>query len=534
MAGENVNFYLLMNGVEPVWIQRAEPEKKKGKKEKKEDKKEEEVRVAPIVSDPNEAQFGDLQMIQSRYKTDRKWASLRDVNGSKVGSQLWIRARISTMRAKGKTCFMLIRQGIFTAQAVMFAGEGTPLEMVKYSQKLPVETVIDILAEVKAVEKPISSATQSDVELAVLKIFGVSIATTQLPFQLVDASRSEKEIEEAEAKGEKMVRVNPDTRLDNRVLDLRTPANHSIFRLQSAVSHFFREFFLLNEFVEIHSPKIIPGVSEGGANVFRLKYFDNPACLAQSPQLYKQMGVLADLFRVFEIGPVFRAEDSNTHRHLTEFVGLDFEMEIKEHYHEVLDVLGDCFIYIFDRINEHFQAELSVINKQYPFEPLRYLKKTLVIHHPDAIRMLREAGEDIEDLADFSTPQEKKLGRLVREQFDTDFFIVDQYPLCVRPFYTMPNAEDPNYSNSYDVFLRGEEITSGAQRVHDYALLVQRATEKGIPLPTLQAYLDSFKYGAFPHGGAGIGLERVVMLFLGLNNIRKSSLFPRDPKRCNP
>ena len=132
------------------------------------------------------------------------------------------------------------------------------------------------------------------------------------------------------------------------------------------------------------------------------------------------------------------------------------------------------------------------------------------------------------------TPQEKQLGKLVKEKFGTDFYIVDMYPLAVRPFYTMPHPEDPRYSNSYDVFIRGEEITSGAQRLHDYNLLIQRATECKIPIPTLQSYLDSFKYGALPHGGAGIGLERVVMLFLALGNIRKSSLFPRDPKRCSP
>ena len=234
----------------------------------------------------------------------------------------------------GKSCFLVLRQGVYTAQALMFAGDEIPVEMVKFAAKIPIESVIDIYGELKAAAKPIESVTQSLVEINIKKIFVVS-AASRLPFSVVDASRSEQEIAEAEARGDKMVTVSQDVRLDNRVMDLRTPANHAIFKIQSAVSHYFRDYFFHNGFIEIHSPKLIPGVSEGGANVFKLGYFGNDACLAQSPQLYKQMSVLGDLSRVFEVGPVFRAEDSNTPRHLTEFTGLDFEMEIKEHYHEV-------------------------------------------------------------------------------------------------------------------------------------------------------------------------------------------------------
>jgi aspartyl/asparaginyl-tRNA synthetase len=219
---------------------------------------------------------------------------------------------------------------------------------------------------------------------------------------------------------------------------------------------------------------------------------------------------------------------------MCEFTGMDFEMEIKQHYHELLDVLGDLFIYIFDNLNKTCEAELKSINQQYKFEPLKYLRKTLVIDFRDAVKLLREAGEAIDDFDDFSTPQEKLLGRLVRAKYDTDFYIVDKYPATVRPFYTMPCPKDKNYTNSYDVFVRGEEITSGAQRVHDYELLKQRITEKGIPQEGVNDYLESFRYGAWPHGGAGIGLERVVMLFLGLDNIRKASLFPRTPVRLTP
>jgi aspartyl-tRNA synthetase len=318
-------------------------------------------------------------------------------------------------------------------------------------------------------------------------------------------------------------------------VDTRTPANQAIFRIQSGVCQLFREFFISKGFVEIHTPKLIGGASEGGANVFNLKYFDSPACLAQSPQLYKQMVSACGGFdRVFEIGPVFRAENSNTHRHLCEFTGLDFEMAIYEHYYEALEVMADLFAFIFDGIADRFNHELKVISQQYPFEPLKYLRPALRITFKEGIDLLRENGIMASYDEDISTPDEKALGRLVKEKYGTDFYIMDKYPLSVRPFYTMPDPANPQASNSYDLFIRGEEIVSGAQRVHDVDLLVKRATDMGIPIQSIQSYVDAFKHGALPHAGGGIGLERVVMLYLGLKNIRKASMFPRDPSRLAP
>jgi aspartyl-tRNA synthetase len=260
-----------------------------------------------------------------------------------------------------------------------------------------------------------------------------------------------------------------------------------------------------------------------------------PACLAQSPQLYKQMAIEADMDRVFEIGPVFRAENSNTHRHLCEFTGLDMEMTIKEHYSEVLDVLNDLFLHMFDGLNERFKHELEVVNAQHPFEPLKYLNPTLRLTFPEGIKMLQDHGvEGVDPLGDLSTEQERVLGQLVKEKYDTDFYILHKYPLNARPFYTMPCPHDGDYTNSFDIFIRGEEIISGAQRIHDVELLSKRAVECGIEIETIQAYIDAFKYGALPHGGCGVGLERVVMLFLNLGNIRKTSMFPRDPRRLAP
>ena len=246
------------------------------------------------------------------------------------------------------------------------------------------------------------------------------------------------------------------------------------------------------------------------------------------------MAVEADFDRVFEIGPVFRAENSNTHRHLCEFTGLDFEMAINEHYFEVLDVIDALFLHIFDGLASRYAIELAAVNAQHPFEPLTYCRPTLRLTFAEGVEMLRAAGYEVDPFGDLSTETERVLGRLVKEKYSTDFYILHRYPLAARPFYTMPCADDGRYTNSYDVFIRGEEIISGAQRVHDVALLTRRAQECGIDVASIAAYIDAFKFGALPHGGAGVGLERVVMLYLAAGNIRKTSMFPRDPKRLAP
>ena len=269
--------------------------------------------------------------------------------------------------------------------------------------------------------------------------------------------------------------------------------------------------------------------------MFHLKYFGDDACLAQSPQLYKQMcAACSDLERVFEIGPVFRAENSNTHRHLCEFHGLDLEMVINEHYYEVLDVFSDLFIYIFDGLATKFRKELEAVRAQHPFEDLQYCRPSLRITYAEGIKMLKDGGWDINYGDDLSTAQERALGAMVKAKYATDFFMMDRYPMSIRPFYTMPCPDDPLLSNSYDFFIRGEEIVSGAQRVHEPELLTKQAREKGVPPESIKSYIDSFRHGALPHGGGGVGLERVVMLSLGLPNIRKASMFPRDPKRLFP
>ena len=295
----------------------------------------------------------------SVYEDTRTWLEVAQCDAAVAakGGSVWIRARLSTVRAKGKTAFVVLRKGLSSVQAVVADGAyGWDKEGIKWLGKVTAESIVDVYGDVMRVEQP-THTSQSEVEVKVRRLFVVSLASPHLPFQLIDAARPASEQShggsgasqqpaadqaaaasgEAEAKdgdssdaaaaasapsefggsglvvdNEGVITVGQDLRLDNRWIDLRTPANHAIFRLQSRVCQYYRQFFLERDFIEIHTPKLTPGVSEGGAAVFRLKYFEQDACLAQSPQLYKQMAVASDLRRVFEIGPVFRAEYSNS------------------------------------------------------------------------------------------------------------------------------------------------------------------------------------------------------------------------------
>ncbi|XP_026462059.1 aspartate--tRNA ligase, cytoplasmic-like [Ctenocephalides felis] len=499
--------------------------------------KKAEHKAANATEEPAETEdysvnkYGAMKMIQSTGENvDRVFTDVSLLEPSLEGKVVWVRGRVHTSRSKGKQCFLVLRQQSYSVQCIIAVNEAISKQMVKFVGNIPKESIVDIEAKVVKVAQNIESCTQQLVELSVNQVFVVSQSKPQLPLQIDDASRPEKNLSEDALN----IRVNQDTRLDNRILDLRTPANQAIFRLEAGVCKLFRDILTEKGFVEIHTPKIISAASEGGANVFTVSYFKGSAYLAQSPQLYKQMAIAADFDKVFTVGAVFRAEDSNTHRHLTEFVGLDLEMAFKYHYHEVLNTIGDTFTKMFRGLRDNYASEIAAVGQQFAVEPFTFLDPPLILQFPQALKMLRDAGVTIGDEDDLSTPDEKLLGKLVRNMYNTDFYILDKYPLAVRPFYTMPDPKNPKASNSYDMFMRGEEILSGAQRIHDPEFLTERAKHHGIDISKIAAYIDSFRYGCPPHAGGGIGMERVVMLYLGLDNIRKTSMFPRDPKRITP
>lgn len=508
----------------------AKEQEKAAKKSAKQASENANKQSGDAEDDYSAGRYGKLPMLQSTEKTSRQLSRVKDLASPLSGQYVWVRGRLHTSRSKGKQCFFVLRQQQYTVQCLVAVSEKVSKAMVKFCAVVNKESIVDVHGRVQTSPQKIEGCTQQDVELHVEEFFVVSSAEPRLPLQVEDAARPDTE-EDPEGLN---IRVNQDTRLDNRVLDLRTPANQAIYRLQAGVCALFRESLTSRGFVEIHTPKIISAASEGGANVFEVSYFKGSAYLAQSPQLYKQMAIAADFDKVYTVGAVFRAEDSNTHRHLCEFVGLDLEMAFNYHYHEVLDVIGQMFVDIFKGLRDRFADEIAAVNRQFPAPPFKFLEPSLRLEFPEAVAMLREAGVEIDDEDDLSTPNEKLLGRLVKAKYDTDFYILDKYPLKVRPFYTMPDPHEPKVSNSYDMFMRGEEILSGAQRIHDPDFLTERAKEHGVDISKIKAYIDSFRYGAPPHAGGGIGLERVTMLYLGLDNIRKTSMFPRDPKRLTP
>lgn len=529
---------------------KAEKERKKAEKKSKKAAEKaakeaaeriEEVTYLSFSDQESYPAMGDFARTMSRSRTGREFCNVSDVGKGKAhepGDTVWLRGRLHSIRVKGGSCFLVLRQDSFhTVQATFFKAKDDPemsQKMLKYLKSLTVESIIDI--EGSLVEANVKSCSVKDVELSLSRIHAVSKADAMLPFLVEDASRSEAEVDASQDTDRPFPRLGQELRLDNRWMDLRAPANNAIMRIQSAICQLFRESLYSQGFCEIHTPKLIAGESESGAGVFKTDYFGSEACLAQSPQLYKQMAISSDVNRVFEVAPVFRAENSNTRRHLCEFTGLDLEMAINDHYMETLEVIHTMFKHIFTGLESRFDKELAVIREQYASEPVTFTYEPCVLHWPEGMAMIKEAGFDVgHGMGDLTGAMELALGKAVKEKYGTDFFMLDKYPSAIRPFYTMPDPDDPNFSNSYDIFIRGQEICSGAQRCHDPDLVLEILAQKGIEMGDgLKSYVESFRHGVSPHAGAGIGLERVVFLYLGLDNVRKASMFPRDPNRCTP
>ncbi|EGV64563.1 aspartate--tRNA ligase dps1 [Yamadazyma tenuis] len=519
-------------------LKKLEKEKEKARKKAEREEqlaKEKAEKEAKLANDPAKNNYGKLPLNNSSTRPGEVRSLFANLSAANDGESVILRARLHKSRQQGATMvFVTMRQQQELVQGLIKANnDSISKQMVKWAGSINLESIVLVYGKVKKVDELIKSSTKQDLEIIIERIFTITETPEQLPMLIEDATRGDKEAEEAG-----LPIVNLDTRLDARVIDLRTPTNQAIFKIQAGICKLFREFLDSKGFTEIHTPKIIAAPSEGGSNVFEITYFKGKAYLAQSPQFYKQQLIAGDFEKVYEVAPVFRAENSNTHRHMTEFTGLDLEMAFEEHYHEVLDVLEELFIYIFTNLKSRYGDEIATVRKQYPVEDFKLPEdgKMVRLHFKDGIQMLRDAGKEVGDFEDLSTENEKFLGKLVRDKYNTDFYILDKFPLEIRPFYTMPDPENDGYSNSYDFFMRGEEILSGAQRIHDPELLKERLRfhEVDPNVPGMAEYVDAFTAGCAPHAGGGIGLERVLMFFLDLKNIRRASLFPRDPRRLKP
>ena len=323
--------------------------------------------------------------------------------------------------------------------------------------------------------------------------------------------------------------LSMDTELSLRPVTLRAPRARAVFRIQAAVCRAFREFLQEEDFTEIHTPKLGRAGAEGGSSQFRVDYFGRKAVLAQSPQLYKQ--VMVGVFeRVYEIGPVFRAEKHATQRHLNEYTSLDLEMGFLHSFTDLMALEQGFLRRLVDLLRREYAGELALLGAELPDA-----QHIPAVRFDEAKRLAADAyGYAIREPYDLEPEEEQHIGRYAKEVWGSDFVFVTHYPGRKRPFYTMDDPEDPRYTLSFDLLFRGVEITTGGQRIHNYGQQVEKLKARGMEPEDFSGYLLFHKHGAPPHGGLGIGLERLTMQLCGLDNIRRASLFPRDRTRLEP
>lgn len=423
------------------------------------------------------------------------------------GSTVTVLGNLEDVRDLGGLKFLVIRDIRGRIQAVVNRSRA-PSEMMALLDSLTKESVIRVAGTVKADQR-----APGGFEIHPSNVEIVSKAESPLPIDV--AGKTETSL---------------DLRLDWRFLDLRRPEVSSIFRLQSKVGKAVREYFDQNGFIEIHTSKIVSQATEGGANVFSLMYFKRPAYLAQSPQFYKQMMIAAGFEKVWEIGPVYRAEPHHTPRHICEYVSIDLEMGYIQSHEDVMRVIENLMVYVLRSVAQEGKEELETQGKQLRVPSLPFPRVTM----EEAYSLLEEKGVQIRRGSDLDPAGERELGQIVSEKYGSDFVFLTEFPWSVAQFYHMRKPSDPLHTNRADLLYKGLEICTLAQREHRYEVLLSQTKEKGLNPSDFKFYLDFFRYGVPPHGGGALGLERIVMQMLDLKNIRESTLLPRTPERLTP
>ena len=425
--------------------------------------------------------------------------------GSCVGQRVRLAGWLHALRRLGGINFLVLRDVRGTVQIVL----ETPEALAAVDGLLP-ETVLAVEGDVVA-----EPQAPGGVEIHRPQFEILSPVRDALPFPLNKPD----------------VKATLPTFLDHAVVGLRHPQKRALFRLQAGVMAGFRATLTGLGFTEIQTPKLVGSATEGGANVFGVKYFDRQAYLAQSPQFYKQ--IMVGIFeRVFEVGPVFRAEPHDTVRHINEYVSLDVEVGFIRDHRDVMAILTKAVRGIVGYLQTHYAAELALLNVKLPVAPDPFP----AIYFPEAQDLiLKKWGEDCRGEPDLAPQHERWLGEWARTEYGSDFLFVTGYPMGKRPFYTHANPADPRFSNSFDLLFRGTELVTGGQRLHLYQDYLDSAAARGYAdLSAFETYFEAFKYGMPPHGGFAIGLERFIMQLLGLDNIRLATLFPRDLTRLTP
>ena len=422
--------------------------------------------------------------------------------GERVQMAGWLHSR----RRLGGLTFLTLRDGWGSMQIVAEGDEATAALETSAAQLESVLTVHGVVAQ--AAQAP------GGIELREPRIDVLVPVTEPTPVPL----------------GKREVKASLPTMLDHAAVTNRHPERRAVLRLAAAAMAGFRDTLRGQGFTEIQTPKIVAAATESGANVFKLDYFGRPAYLAQSPQLYKQM-MVGVYERVFEVGPVFRAEPHDTTRHINEYVSLDAEFGFIDDHFTVMRMVRTVVAGMIAAVRDLCAQDVDLLGLHLPDVPasIPYL------HFAEAQELiLRLHGVDVRGEPDLSPQDERWLGEWAHQEHGSDFLFVTGYPMRARPFYTHPDPTRPDYSNSFDLLFRGTEITTGGQRLHRYQDYLDALAAAGLPTAPFEAYLEAFRYGMPPHGGFASGLERVVMQLTGVPSIKLATLFPRDVHRLTP
>ncbi len=417
---------------------------------------------------------------------------------------------IDNIRNLQWVAFIILRDETGKVQITIEKSEEANKELIEIVNNLTIDSTVKITG--KVLEAP--KVKLNGMEIIPSKITVTSKSLEELPFNYKD-----------------LANVNLDTRLDYRFIDLRNEQNAMIFRIQSTLVRYMREYLYNHDFVEIHTPKFIGAASESGADVFEVKYFDRIAYLAQSPQFYKQMAMASGFGNFFEVAPCFRAENSNTSRHATEFTSFDVEFSYINDFYDVMNLEAEMLTYALektseiykDKIKDLFKIDLEVPKLPFPIMKLADVYKELEERYGYKVAAIEKT--------DLTTEAEKLCYKLAKDKFNHEFLFVTDYPADKRAFYHM--RDENGRLLGYDLIWRGVEITTGAQREHRYEKIVAAAKEKGLG-EDVKFYLDFFKYGCPPHGGFGIGIDRLTMLLLGIPSVKETQFLFRGPNRLNP
>ncbi len=423
-----------------------------------------------------------------------------------VGKSVTVAGFVQTIRDQSKIAFIILRDITGTVQIVVMKKDlGDIIESIS------IESVVKIVGTVKS-EKQAPGGFEIQAE----QIEILSHANPELPIQVVDKTSEE---------------ADQQVRLDWRWIDLRKPEKALIFKVWTTMEQAFRDYCISNGYIEIHSPKLTATATESGAELFEVKYFDQKARLAQSPQLYKQMAMAAGFEKVFESGPVFRANPSFTPRHDTEFTMYDIEMSYIESHHDLMNEEEKMITFILTKIKAEYGDEIKrlydreIIIPSLPF-PRLTIKETKEI--------LAKLNVPNERGGDMSPEEERAICQYVKEKFGHEFVFIHEFPSSVRAFYSMRDEKDPSISKSFDLLWNGVEITSGAQREHRVDQLSKQIEEKGLSLDSFKVYLDFFRYGCPPHGGFAPGPTRMLMKIFNISNVRDVTYLYRGVKRLTP